>query len=335
LERKKLVLCDPEMDYAQQMAAFLAKDKDFPWEVIVCSDWKEAQKCAGQYAPQIWLVAESLTEEELPDISSGQLVLLNESGVTRFSQVHQIDKYQEAENVRKELLRLLAQKETRICTPFTTEKRTRIIGFYSPVRGCLQTNAAITYGQLLAGKAKVLYLHLGCYAGLPELDDLEPEGDLGALVYYLGEEEGRFWLHLKGMVRSLESWDYIPAMRNGADLPGILEEEWMNLLERCRALKEYDYIVLDIREEIQGLFEVLLRCDRIFTLENEDVFSQRKLEKYHYVLERNGYGEVQNKTKSLVLPDFGRLPGALVEYTRGTLAEYLSNLLAEEGEKHG
>lgn len=332
MRRKKLILCDGEADYAQQMAAFLEKDKDFPWEVAVYSAWQDAERNAAvRNSGDILLVAESLIGEELPCVLNGQLVLLNESGVVRFPQVKQINKYQEAENVRKELLRIFARQETVVYPALQTEKETGIIGFYSPVRRCLQTGLAITCGQLLAEKGRVLYMNFGYYAGLPQMEAQEPESDLGALMYYLDAEQNKFLLHMKSMLRTIGNWDYIAVMRNGTDLPGIVREDWLELIRRCQKLGEYDYIVLDLNESMQGLFDVLRLCGLIFTIEKEDAVSQHKLKKYEYVLEKNGYQDVEEKSMRLILPQFERLPGALEEYTRGELAEYAREIIRERG----
>lgn len=333
MKQKKLILCDPEADYAQQMAAFLQRDKDFPWEVRVYSALQDAEEILGKGSEGVLLLAESLAGEELPGLFAGRLVLLNESGEIRFPEIKHINKYQEAENVRKELIRLFAQQETTVYPTLQTEKAVKIIGLYSPVRRCLQTSFGITYSQLLAENCKVLYLNFGYYAEMPQLEAEDTEMDLGALMYYLGADRNKFFLHMRSMLRSIGNWDFISTIRNGTDLPGIAGEDWLKLIRRCGQLGEYDCIVLDLNESIQGLFEVLRQCEFIFTIGKEDGTSRYKLGKYEYLLERNGYQDVKEKTRHLVLPAFERLPESLEEYTRGALAEYVREMIAEEGEQ--
>ena len=323
MRKKKLILCDPEADYAQQMAAFLQKDKDFPWEVTVYSAFNDAEELLEKCPEGVLLLAESLAGEELPVLFAGRMVLLNESGEIRFPQIKHINKYQEAENVRKELIRLFARQETKVYPVLQSQKEVKVIGLYSPVRRCLQTSFAITYSQLLAESSKVLYLNFGYYGDMPQLEAQEPELDLGALMYYLGTEQDKFFLHMKSMIRTLGNWDYISTIRNGTDIPGIDGEEWMKLLRRCEHLGEYDYIILDLNESMQGLFDILRQCGLIFTIGKEDAVSCYKLKKYEYLLERNGYRDVKEKTRRLMLPEFKRLPEYLEEYTRGELAEYV------------
>ena len=63
--------------------------------------------------------------------------------------------------------------------------------------------------------------------------------------------------------------DYIPPMRNGQNLLEIPPEEWRNLFQRIEELGKYEYVILDLSESIQGLFEVLQICTRVFTLTKE------------------------------------------------------------------
>ena len=164
MEQKVLVLCDPEVDYAQQMAGFLESGHDFPWEVIVCSGRKELEQVFVGASIEVVVIAESLVGEKLPKYPAQQMVLLNESGCVRFSEVVNIDKYQEADHVKKELLKLYARRQESIYPTLGRNSPAECIAFYSPVRRCLQTGTAITYSQLLSEKKRVLYLNFESYA---------------------------------------------------------------------------------------------------------------------------------------------------------------------------
>lgn len=355
MDCKTFVLCDPELDYARQMAAFLEKDRDFPWKVAVYSDLKDAEQYLQEKEGAILLLAESLAEELQNQFPRVHMVLLNESGRLRFPEIEQIDKYQAAENVRRELLSLFVRQEQKIYPEIRKEKETVVIGLYSPVGRCLQTGFSLAYSQLLARKQKVLYLNLGYYTGVWELEAemflkegeekfpaerrLHDSGqgiqpDMSALLYYLEEEPQKFRMYMKSMIQRRGDWHFIAPMRNSTNLPGVLEKDWLSLLERCKTAGEYDCIVLDLSESVQGLFELLKECDHIVTIVKEDVISSNKVRKYEYMLERSGYGYLSERTKKLILPVFEQLPQNLEEYTRGPLAEYVEELM-QKGAVYG
>lgn len=329
LKQRKLVLCDPEADYAQQMAAFLEKDKDFPWEVAVYTDREGLEHFLERLGAEVLLIAESMAGEILPQRAVGQVVLLNESGVIRFPEIINIDKYQEAENVRRELLKILAQQEEKVYPVLRSVRESGLIGFYSPVRRCLQTGFAIAYSQLLAENRRVLYLNFQHFAGLPWLDTENGEEDLAALLYYLDMEKHKFILRMKSMLRSLGNWDYMAPMRNGTNLPEVREEDWLKLINRCRCSGEYDYIVLDLSDSMQGLLNILGQCNLIYTIVREDAAARYKLERYEHLLERKGCVDIKERTVKLALPIFAGLPTIPENYTKGELAEYARKVMEQ------
>ena len=332
MRKKRLALCDPEADYAQQMAAYLEKDKDFPWEVIVFTKKEGLEASFGE--ADVLLIAESVVGEEMMEYSARHVVLLNESGTIRFPQVHNIDKYQAAEKVKAQLLKLYAEQEEKVFPVLQNVSETKVIGFYSPVKRCLQTGTAIACGQLLARGNRVLYLNFENYVGYSWLEE-EPEGDLATLLYYLDEDSQRFMLRLKSLLRYRGDWAYIVPMQNSVDLPFIREEEWMQLINRCRFSGMFDYIILDLNESLQGLFGILQQCHLILTIVKEDATAGKKLEKYAFLLKQRGCENVKEKTVELVIPANIKVPADPEDCVRGELAEYARKILEECREAYG
>lgn len=332
MRKKRMVLWDPEADYAQQMAAYLEKDKDFPWEVAVFTNKEGVDAFLQDVEAEVLLAAESAAGSALATYPVRHVLLLNESGMVRFPQVQNIDKYQEAEKVKMQLLRLYAEGEENVLPILQTTGEAGVIGFYSPIRRCLQTGMAITCGQLIARDKRVLYLNFESYVGCPWLEE-GAEGDLSALLYYLEEDSQRFSLHLKSLLHFQGNWAYIVPMQNSMNLPCIGEEEWLKLINRCRFSGLFDYIVLDLNDSMQGLIGILQQCQLIFTIVKEDAAGRNKLEKYMYLLKQRGCEHVKEKTVEIQLPAFGKLPLHPEDYTRGELAEYAKKILEECAEK--
>jgi len=340
LHKKKMVLCDPEADYAQQMAAYLEMDKDFPWEVEIFTKKEGLSESLEEIKADVLLMAESLLEENTKEAeavindAASCVLLLNESGTLQFSNFPNIDKYQEAEQVKAELLKLYAVKTDKVFPVLQTTQAARIIGFYSPVRRCLQTATAITYGKLLARSNRVLYLNFESYVSHLWLEE-NGKGDLAVLLYYLDEELQRFILHLKSLLHFQGDWAYIIPMRNSADIPCVKEEEWLKLIKQCSLSGLFDYILLDLSESMQGLLSILQQCHRIFTIVKEDRAGKAKMEKYLFLLQQRGCEDVKDKSTQLLIPALGKLPVNPEEYLRGELAEYVEKILEEQEKIYG
>jgi len=330
VEQKALVLCDPEMDYAQQMAGFLEKGYDFPWKVIVCSGKKELEQVFVGASVEVVVIAESLIREALPEYPVEQLVLLNESGCLRFSEIINIDKYQEADHVKRELLNLYARRQGPIYPVLGRSSPAACVAFYSPVRRCLQTGTAITYGLLLSETKRILYLNFESYAYFVENEE-ESEADLASLLYYADASEEEFAVRLRAICKSMGNWDYVLPMHNVENLAVTDPGEWIKLITKCRSLKTYDLILLDLNDNIQGLFEILRQCDRIYTITKTDRAAKKKQERYAYLVKKKMYEDILQRTVFLQIPSMSRLPEELEEYSRGELAEYVyRELILEE-----
>lgn len=332
MKQKALVLCDAEVDYAQQMAGFLERDHDFPWEIIVCTGIGELDQVFRNKAVEILVVAESLIHDELPRYPTKQLVLLNESGRIRFTEVKNIDKYQAADNIRNALLRLCAEQKEFAYPVLERGKSAECIAFYSPIRRCLQTSIAITFSQLLAEKYRVLYLNFECFSQFAMVPEEGESMDMTCLLYYIDAGEEEFALRLRAMRKSIGNWEYIMPMCNGENLAGTEAEDWLRLVGRCRAMETYDFVVLDLNDSMQGLFEILRQCDGIYTIVKNDSAARKKLDRYEYVLGKKKYEDILQRTVRLQPPVFCRLPEGLEDYSRGELADYVRrNMILEDG----
>ncbi len=327
MEQKLLVLCDPEEDYAQHMADFLRKRKEASWEILVYTKPQELMKLAQKKKIEILLISESAYGGFVEELQVKLLALLNESGMLQEKQLVNIDKYQAAEKVRQELLAHYMELENDFFPLVGCKADTRLIGLFSPVRRCLQTTFGLTYGQLLAEKHRTLYLSFEPYAGWEEWKECRQQ-DISSLLYYQ-QEEG-FSLHMQTIVRRMGNLEYVTSMANGENLLYITAGEWQKLLRAIVESGVYEYVILDLSESMQGLFEILRMCSRVYTIVKEDAKAKSKLEQYEQLLSLQKYEDVRGKTSKCRLPTFHKLPVEVEQYTKGELAEYIKGMLRQE-----
>lgn len=327
-----LLLCDTEEEYAQLFAEYVRRHREYPWEPRVYTDVQELLKQESGTEAALLLVAEHTYREELEGVGAGKTVVLNESGVLHWDKFTNINKYQAADMVLQELLEVYleipAEQVPVLSARTAGEQKTGLIGVYSPVRRCSQTSFALTMSQLLAAKHPTLYLNFEFYLGCPELLPDSQTRDLADLLYFLSAEKEQFRLRFQTMVQHRDGLTFIPPMKAGQNLLTVTGDEWLSLLQKIVRLGKYEYVVLDLSESMQGLFDVLRMCDRVYTLTAEDRVAQCKLQQYEQILKVYEYEDVLKKTRKCMLPKFRRVPEELLQYSRGDLAEYVERELA-------
>ncbi len=324
-----MVLCDTEEEYAQHMTEFIKSHRDVPWEVYTYTDVDKLADFIGKEAVDLLVVAERAYTEEVRKLPALKTVLLNESGVIRYGTIRNVNKYQAAEEVYKELLGVYMEVAQAPLPKLSEGSHTKLIGMFSPVKRCLQTSFALTLGQMLADRNRVLYLNFEHYAGNRELLPDAQERDLADVVFFLGSDSDKFLLRLQTMVQKKGRMDYVPPVRTGWNLLEVTGEEWLELLRRIGDWGEYDYVILDLSENIQGLFPILRLCSRVFTLTKDDRAARGKVAQYEQVLSLYEYEDVLNKTSQYRLPRFRHLPESVEQMTKGDLADYVRRVAEE------
>lgn len=327
MEHKLLVLCDPEEDYVYHMADFLRKKKEASWEIVAYTKPEELLKLEENI--EILMISESVYGAFVEKMPVRMTVLLNESGILQERVLVNIDKYQEAEKVWQAVLECYIEQEKEYLPRLSGESQTQLIGMFSPVRRCLQTTFALTYGQLLAQEHRTLYLSFEHYAGVEEWQNSKRQ-DLSTLLYYqqaMGVELG---LHIQTIVQRIGNLEYVVPIVNGENLLYVTAREWQDLLIALLEHGGYEYIILDLSESMQGLFEILRMCSKVYTLVQEDEKARRKLNQYEQLLTSKEYEDVRMKTSKCRLPVFRRLPETVEQYSKGELAEYIKGMLQKE-----
>lgn len=318
---KLLVLCDVEEEYAQLMTEFLRGHKDLPWQIHTYTEPEGLLQQEKNVPISMLVVAESAYCEEMQKLCAGRIVLLNESGVIRWDKLPNINKYQQAENVLREILEQYLEIAGEPLPRLEKGCATRFVGMYSPVRRSLQTSFALTMAQVLSAKYRTLYLNFENYAGLKELVPDMQTRDMADLLYFLTAGKDKFRLRFQTMLQHKGDLQYIPPMRAGQNLLTVTGSEWLMLFRKLEELGEYDYIILDLSECMQGLFDILRLCFRVYTLTNEDKVAQCKIMQYEQLLQASAYEDVLQKTNKLAIPKLHRLPEDIAALTKGELAE--------------
>lgn len=332
MNKKILAVCDPEGEYAERLAEYLEQRQGNLFEVRTFFDVDKLISFCKEQADKIklLLVSEAAYQgvlNELPDI---HIMILNESGKVEHPEFWNVDKYQTAENIVREVMCYCTEHLAESIPRPLLKADTRIIGFYSPVRRCLQTSVALTMGQLLAHKNKVLYLNMEGYSGLSGRLPTGEGGELTELIYYAHNLSGKLLYRMESLIRKVGELDYVPPVLSAADLSMVSADEWKELFFQICGKCSYDYILLDLSDQMRGLKEVLKLCDMVYTLIEDAPIDGIKLREYETDLRTSGYGEVLDRTKKCRLPWLEQLPveAELLPCTK--LADYVQERIRED-----
>ena len=324
MNRRTLAICDPEEAYACRLMDALSRREDFPFEVLAFTGAERLQDSLAQKPVQILLIAQGLFREEMKDWVR-HVILLQEEENSPVQELPCVSKYSSVLRIAKKVTETAMQTEK---LPFLqTVGKACVYGFYTPVGRSLQTTFALTMGQLLAANKRVLYLNFECCAGLTEMLGKQADNtEFASLLYYLQESKEQFLGRLYQAAECINGMDFILPASCGYDLYGIAREEWRRLLDLLDD-GQYDVILLDLSDGVQGLFDVLRRCTRVYTIVREDGFAAAKLAQYRETLERTDYSDVWERSKKLKLPFFCQLPKDIGNLSSGELAEYTKKVL--------
>lgn len=288
------------------------------------------EQFAGQNEATVLLVSQPLYERYGGEWEAGRRIILSE-GRDGPPGEQWIDKYQSVEAVVRKVLELAS--DAGLLPPAARaggREGMKLIGVYSPVGRCLQTTFSFTLGQLLARKHRVLYLNFECFSGFGKMLRKEFQADLSDLIYFLHNRDGRFPYRLESMTQKLNGLDYIPPAFSCLDLQRVEKEEWLALLDELGQSGLYEYVILDLSEVINGLFDILRLCSRVYTIVRDDGFAAAKQEQYEALLTCLDHEDILENTKKCRLPLFRQLPQGLEGLTRGELADLVRGLIEED-----
>lgn len=335
MKQEIFAICDLEEAYAFRMAEYIMEKVPVPYALHLFTRTEELQVFLKENEISILLISESAIHEITIELHIPNIFVLQESDSVQEgeSQInpdyHIISKFQRPEQIIRKMTEFMADLGWEEKTS-KKEHRMKIIGIYSPVRRCLQTSFALTMGQLLAKKHKVLYLNFEWYSGFSQMLHKEFPADMLDVLYYFKCAREKLSIRLPSIVQNINGLDFIPPGQASLDMQGISGGKWLELLEILERISDYEYLILDLTDGMSGLFELLSRCYKIYTITKDDGFAMAKINQYEKMLQLNEMHEIAGKTVKCRFPFFEKLPSDLNLMTHGELAGYVKAIIRED-----
>lgn len=324
-------ICDEQEGYVHKLTEYLNASKLVPFQILSFSSVDKLKEYQKRTPIELLLISERLFEENEDKNLAASIILLNESKMVSKSVYRSVYKYQSAKQLAKAVLEIYGE----IGDPTRLEianKKVTIIGVYSPVKRCLQTSFCLTLGQMLAKKKRCLYLNFEPFSGLSGLMDRQFEQDFMDLLYFFNGGIEKFIYKLKGMVETIGDLDFIPPALSFMDLLQMEGENFRMLLHEIAVRTDYEIVILDLSESVQSLFDILLSCDRVYSITRTDGVSEAKFAQYEQLLQFMKKEEILNHTRKITFPQIKELPSRFEELAYGQFADCVKEILKDEEE---
>ncbi len=341
----RMALCDSNIHYGRKLTDYLEHQKGFPYDVMHFSDWEQLEVYQRQkYVPEN-MTHMILSEEMLPYLANDTCVkkvfLLTkkqENEQKEYARVGQAEivpiyRYQPAGNIMRQMMGNLETEQKQLVAGRGKRNGVEIIGVYTPVRRCMQTSFSVLLGQLLTKKKRTLYLNLEGISGFRILLGRELKPNITDFLYYAEHDSEKFMARLEQMIDRIGELEYIPPASTFMDLMSVSREQWLHLLEELEKDGRFGYVVLDLTEQVQGLFQILEQCDLIYTIENDDGVANAKLREYEQMLWMMEHEAVLQKTRKKQLPKIRHTDLDFSQLIYSELAEHVQKLVREDFEE--
>lgn len=300
MSEKNLVICDREIRYANGLGENIAEREDLAVKVYVCSSFERVLELAKDKKIHIFIVDEEFVYTQRTQIGANQIFVLAKGKVADLGEEEwAIGKYQCADEIIREVFEFYVDRTKENVMRSMSKERAKLLAVYSPIHRVGKTSFAIALGKECAKKKKVLYLNLEEYAGF---ETEQEELNLGDLLYYLKQGSGNLGIRLKSATKKLEELDAISPISIVLDLKEVTWNEWEVLVEQILENSLYDIVILDVGESIQGLFQLLEKCDRVYMPVLDDDISARKVQQYQKNVEQLKLEKLKRITYQFIMP---------------------------------
>ncbi len=326
MELPILAICHNDGEYLNRLSAAMMAQKNFMFSIrlYTSTGWllkKQSEEVA------ILLISEQLHEQKFMQVPKNTYLILSNTQRDTMDEIPCIYQFNRTERMVQRIYEFY--EDAHPCITSVRNYHTKLIGVYSPIKRCYQTTFALTLGQVLAQSTNTLYLNLEGYPGFQGIHFQDYEYHLTDLIYLLKNAPTTISGKLNSMMQTINGLDFIPPCDNNMDLRKIEGEDLCKLIEVLATSKEYGYLILDLSDCVQDLYELLNMCDEIYTITANDPVSNAKIQEYESSLEQMHYGSVLQHTRKMVIPTFSKNTYEAKKLLYGDLAEYVKNELKD------
>lgn len=324
-----IAVCAIEESYAMQLAVELKNCIGEQYQIHSFTSVEEILNFTKQMDISLLIISETAYQSCIEIESIQEIIILQEDGDISSEKITYIDRFQPRDQIVREVMNYMSDKME--FGNFVRQKSNwKVISFYSPIKRCLQTTFALAFGQILAQKYKVLYLNFESFSGFSGLLHQEFSTDITDFLYYYGNSVETMRRKLPTLVKSINGLDFMPPPKAYLDTCSYTGKEWIEIFQTIEASSDYDYIILDLTDSVQGILDILEYSNRIYTIVKEDQKAAAKLFQYEEWIKNHEYASIMEKTMKFKFPQFQKIPEDINLLTHGELAAYAKAIIQED-----
>lgn len=323
-----IAVCDTDERYALNMSALIEERVEKPYVVSTFTSVDALVNTNSEV--EVLIISESTFDSRIVGIYP-KLIVLRENPDFVLEDAILIDRFQSGEEVLYSVMESLEGYWEVHPVKRLKIHHWKVIGVYSPVRRCLQTSFAMTLGQMLGSSHRVLYMNFENYSGFSGRMMNEFETNIVDLLYFFDCERERLARRIPLTVHHMGAMDILPPAQSYLDTYDRNGERWVEFFEAIEEVTDYDILILDLTDAMQGLLEVMEYCDRIYTLVKNDIHSQAKLAQYEAWMVDHSQASIMGKTMKFSFPEFADIPHQLELLTKSELSAYVNAVIKEDG----
>lgn len=310
MRKKQIAVCDEESDYTQRFARYANRYREPLFMVHGYSDMEELLKDTKEHPADILLLSKNIAGELAKEKQTGQIICLTEEEYQEEEPEYPvIYKYQSCPQILRKAYAIYAER-----TPLSLGTARHLgemkrIGVFSPLGRMGKTGFALSFGKELAKQRRVLYLNMEEFSGFETLYPCEGGQTLSELMYFMKQGKKAFACKLESIIRQVGGLDYIPPVKLPVELKDIEEKDWEELFAALENESRYEFVILDLSFGVNGLFELLERCDKIYMPVASDETARAKLGQYQDTLKLLEMQEILEKTEEITFSGIEQMEG--------------------------
>lgn len=327
MEKQCMAICGSSV-FTQRLYEYIFSKYSDDYEICLFSKENSYREYIVNKQPEIVLAEENF---KVPSVTEGEcLIRLSEEKTDKENS--EVFMYMSADRIIKDVLAIYAAGRTaqNVNTVFGDKA---VIGIYTPIKRSFQTTFAITLGQILSKKKKTLYLNFESYSGFDSYRREAGKANLLDLVYFSECDSKNFMTRVSSMTESFGTLDYISPTSSYMKNQEVVKEQWIKLLDNLLTKTDYEYIILDLSEQVNGLLDVLRKCTRIYTITDEGKMASAKVAQYENMLKDMYYDDIIRKTENIKIPRFKEIPTEFEMLPYTELADYIKRVIQIDKEE--
>lgn len=331
MKKRKLLVCDEDELYARKLYEYISlRSTDiYDCELITSKDF--LIDYLHDKPVDVLLVSGTFKDLELSYMEIDHIIYLTDDK-SDISDKPAIFKYSPANTILNELMGLYTVTET---AAFGTKSEAKVIGIYSPVKRSFQTTFAITLGQILAKNGKALYLNFESFSGFDILTGKATKTDLLDLLYLSECNRDTFSYRISSLTEKIGNLEYIPPTKVYTAFADISAKQWQSLIDLISEQTDYEYLLLDLSEQVIGLLDILNRCDRIYTIVDSERTARAKMAQYESLIREKAFDNIIQNTENISIPRCKEIPAEFELLAYSELAGHVRKILNQENSNNG